>query len=140
MNISIVGYGTFITHRHWKNKSNVEICTVINYVRIFPKGNWFPYVLPLKGASFKALKFDVNEQELEALDQYEGVYAGLYRRVQTEVFLNENRKRKAFIYVPTENTIKTQNLSIEIDRNDRWKEEMYKYPELREKFPELFLI
>ncbi|TFG09216.1 MAG: gamma-glutamylcyclotransferase [Promethearchaeota archaeon] len=138
MSVSVIGYGTFITHGHWKNKSNVRVCTVKNYIRIFPKGNWFPYVLPSEGASFKALIFEVNKQELEALDRYEGVHAGLYKRVETDVFLKNDEKKRAYIYVPTEKTINSQDLSVDLDKNDRWKEEMYRYAEIRDKFPELF--
>jgi len=57
--IPIIGYGTFITHDFWKDKKNVEVCIVKNYIRIFiPKRNWFPYALPLKNSFFKALKFE----------------------------------------------------------------------------------
>ena len=65
---SVVGYGTFITHGHWKNKRNIEVCLVKDYIRILPKGNWFPYVIPLRESSFWALKFEVTEQELRDLD------------------------------------------------------------------------
>ena len=68
MNLSLIGYGTFITHGHWKNKDNVEVCVVYNFIRIFPEGNWFPYVLPLKKSSFWALKFDVNEKQLNEIN------------------------------------------------------------------------
>jgi gamma-glutamylcyclotransferase (GGCT)/AIG2-like uncharacterized protein YtfP len=134
---SVVGYGTFITHGHWRNKHNIEVCLVRNYIRIFPKGNWFPYVLPLKNSSFWALKFDVNEQELLELDKFEGVSAGLFKRVETEIILKSSEKEKAFIYIPTEKTINLQNLNAEIDKNDTWKEEIRKFPEIVDKFPEL---
>ena len=135
--ISVVGYGTFITKGHWKDKDNVEVCVVKNFVRIFPKGNWFPFILPEKGNSFKALKFDVREGELNALDQYEGVSADLYDRVETQVILKNNEKINAFIYVPTQKTIESQKLTLELDKNDRWREEIKKFPEIVKKFPEL---
>lgn len=135
--ISVVGYGTLITHGHWKNKKNIEVCIIKNYIRILPKGNWFPYVLSLKESSFFALKFEVTEQELRDLDQYEGVYAGLFKRVETEIELKNNKKIMTFIYVPTKKTIISQNLEIDMDKNDRWKEEIKRFPEIVEKFPEL---
>lgn len=134
--ISIIGYGTFITRNLWKDKKNVEVCTVKNYTRIYPKNSWFPYVLQSR-ASFKALKFDVNEQELETLDQIEGVFEGLFKRVNTEIYLKNNRKSSAFIYVPTDKTIKSQNLFLELDKTDQWKEEIKKCSEIVNEFPEL---
>ncbi|MEJ2248527.1 MAG: gamma-glutamylcyclotransferase [Candidatus Lokiarchaeota archaeon] len=134
---SVVGYGTFITRGYWKEKENVEVCQVNGYRRIFPRGNWFPYVLPSEGDSFWALKFDVNSQQLEQLDYYEGVKAGLYKRVKTEIMLKNEEKSEAFIYVPTEATIESQNLALESDEEDQWKEEIKKVPEIVEKFPKL---
>lgn len=134
--ISIIGYGTFVTRNLWKDKKNVEVCTVKNFARIYPKNSWFPYVLQSKG-SFKALKFDVNEQELEILDRIEGVFEGLFKRVNTEIYLKNNQEASAFIYVPTDKTIKSQNLFLELDKTDQWKEEIKKYSEIVNKFPEL---
>ena len=102
--ISIVGYGIFITRNLWKDKANVEVCFVKNFTRIYPKGNWFPYALRSNG-SFKALKFDVNKQELETLDLIEGVSERLFERVTTDIYLKNKMKSSAFIYIPTDNTI-----------------------------------
>lgn len=137
--ISVVGYGTFITKGHWKDKVNVEICEVMDFIRIFPKGNWFPFILSLKGRHFKALKFDVRKGQLNTLDQYEGVTARLFKRVETQVILKNGNITNAFIYVPTEETIKSQNLTFKMDKNDRWKEEIQKFPEIVKRFPELIL-
>ncbi|MHA1294760.1 MAG: gamma-glutamylcyclotransferase family protein [Promethearchaeota archaeon] len=137
--ISIVGYGTFITHYHWKGKRNVEVCLVKDYIRIFPQGNWFPYVLPCKGSSFWALKFDVNESQLKDLDFYEGVTSGLFKKTEIEIILKNNDKRKAFIYIPTEKTIQSQKLTSNLDKKDRWKEEIKKNPDIVKKFPELII-
>ena len=135
--ISIVGYGTFITKGHWKDQDNVEVCVVKDFVRILPRGNWFPYVLPAKGSSFTALKFDVRKGQLKTLDQYEGVSVELYDRVKTQVILKNNEMINAFIYVPTQKTIESQNLTPELDKNDRWREEIKKFPEVVMLFPEL---
>ena len=94
--ISIVGYGIFITRNLWKDKANVEVCFVKNFTRIYPKGNWFPYALRSNG-SFKALKFDVNKQELETLDIIEGVSERLFERVTTDIYLKNKMKSSAFI-------------------------------------------
>jgi len=135
--ISVVGYGTFITKGHWKDKIDVESCIVEDYIRIFPEGNWFPYVLSCKDASFWALKFNVSEKELDDLDHYEGVSAELFKSVETRVILKNREKIIAFIYVPTEKTIISQNLTLEMDNSDRWREEIKKFPEIVKKFPEL---
>ncbi|NVM18303.1 MAG: gamma-glutamylcyclotransferase [Candidatus Lokiarchaeota archaeon] len=133
---SIIGYGTFITRNLWKDKANVEICRVNNFTRIYPNNSWFPYALRSNG-SFKALKFDVKKQELETLDRIEGVSEGLFERLTADIYLKDNMKSSAFIYVPTDTTIKSQNLSLELDKTDRWKEEILKCPEVIDKFPEL---
>ncbi len=135
---SIIGYGTFITNNLWKDKPNVEVCLVKNFTRIYPKGSWFPYALRSNG-SFKALKFDVNKQELETLDIIEGVYEGLFERVKTIIYLKNNTKSSALIYIPTDKTIKSQNLSLELDEIDRWKEEISKCSEVLKKFPEIIM-
>lgn len=136
---TLVAYGTFITNNLWKNYENVEVCLVKNYRRILPPGNWFPYVLPDKNAQFWGLKFDVNFDQLIQLDTFEGVKLGLYSRIATKVFLKNDIEISADIYVPTEKTIKQYNIILDIDAEDRWKNEIKKYPELIEKFPELIL-
>lgn len=136
--VSIIGYGTFITRNLWKDKFNVEVCLVKNFTRVFPKNSWFPYALPSKN-SFWTLKFDVNQQELELLDSIEGVFDDLFERIITEVYLKNNRILSAYIYIPTKKTIASQKLSLELDKTDRWKEEIKKYPAIVEKFPELVL-
>ena len=135
--ISVIGYGTFITSSLWKNKFNVEVCTVINFTRIFPKNNWFPYALKSAG-SFKALKIDVTKEEIKLLDKIEGVNNGLFKRVMADILLKNNRPSSAFIYVPTEETIVSQKLTLESDKIDRWKEEIKKIPEIVRNFPDLF--
>jgi gamma-glutamylcyclotransferase (GGCT)/AIG2-like uncharacterized protein YtfP len=134
--VSVIGYGIFITRNLWKDKANVEVCLVEKFTRIYPQSSWFPYALRSNG-SFKALKFDVNKQELEVLDLIEGVKKGLFERVTTEIYLKNNQSSSAFMYVPTEETIVSQKLSLESDKTDRWKEEIKKIPEIVRKFPNL---
>ena len=119
------------------DKANVEVCTVINFTRIFPRNTWFPYVLKSSG-SFKALKFDVTKEELNFLDKIEGVSTGLFKRVMVDILLKSNQSSSAFMYVPTEETIVSQKLTLESDEVDRWKEEIKKIPEIVRNFPDLF--
>jgi hypothetical protein len=135
-NVTIVGYGTFITRNIWKNKLNVEVCTVLNYSRILLNGNWFPYALK-SNQSFKALKFIVNQEELKELDQIEGVAYNLFKRVKTEILIGDNVKSSAFIYIPTNDTIIRQKLRIDLDPDDSWKEKIKKNHEVVKLFPEL---
>ena len=135
--ISVVGYGTFITSGLWKNKFNVEVCTVINFTRIFPRNSWFPYALRSTG-SFRALKFDVSIDDLNYLDDIEGIKYGLFNRVMVDILLKDFRSFSAFMYVPTEETIASQKLTLESDKVDRWEEEIKKIPEIVRFFPELF--
>ena len=132
----IIGYGTFITRGLWKNKINVEVCTVNNFTRIYPKGSWFPYALKSDG-SFKALKFAIPKEEIKLLDEIEGVDSGLFKRVMVDILLKNNRSSSAFMYVPTEGTIVSQKLTLESDKIDRWKEEIKKIPEIVRNFPDL---
>jgi len=134
--VSVIGYGTFITRRLWKGKLNIEVCLVKHFSRIQPPNNWFPYAIP-SDKSFWALKFDISVEELEELDQYEGVPQNLFERQETYITLKSGKQISAFIYVPTLNTIITQKLTLDLDKYDRWKEEIKKYPEIIERFPEL---
>jgi len=136
---SVIGYGTFITKGLWKDKQNVAVCLVKNYIRILPEGSWFPYALPFNGGSFYALKFNVKSEELENLDYYEGLHYRFFERVKIKVYLKTKEEIEAFIYIPTKETIKTQNLSPELDINDKWKEKIKTIPQISEKFPELLL-
>ena len=120
-----------------KDKFNIEVCTIINFTRIFPRNSWFPYALKSSG-SFKALKFDVSKEEIKILDKIEGVNNGLFKRVMVDILLKSNQSSSAFMYVPTEETIVSQKLTLESDRIDRWKEEIKKIPEIVRKFPDLF--
>ena len=79
------------------------------------------------------------KDQLKTLDYYEGTSTGLFKRVKTEIFLKDSSKQQAFIYVPTDETILSENLSVDMDRTDRWKEEIKKFPEIIKKFPELLL-
>ncbi len=134
--ISVIGYGTFITLGRWKNKINVEVCVVNNFTRIFPRNSWFPYALKSSG-SFKALKMDVTKEEINFLDKIEGVDNGLFRRVKVDILLKNNQSSSAFMYVPTKETIVSQNLTLKLDKIDRWKEEIKIIPEIVRKFPDL---
>ncbi len=137
--VSVIGYGTFISRGIWRTKRNVKVCVVKGYIRIYPEGYWYPFVLPSEGSSFYALKFDVTKEELRQLDFYEGVSENYFRREIIEVYHKSNEKIQAYIYLPTDQLIIKYNLSVDLDEMDRWREEIKKDPEIIEKFPELIL-
>ena len=91
---SVVGYGTFITKGLWKEQANVEVCYIKDYIRIYPEGNWYPYVLPKKNAFFWAIKFDVSDEALDRLDHYEGVPSELYERKEITILLKDSLEMK----------------------------------------------
>lgn len=137
--VSVIGYGTFITKGVWNNKQNVEVCLIKDFIRIFPEDNWFPFVLPYINSSFYALKFEVTQEELSELDYYEGVSENYFKREKIDVLTKNNVKIQAYIYLPSEWLIKKYNLSKKLDKHDRWREEIKKFPEIIAKFPELVL-
>lgn len=136
---TIVGYGTFITQKRWINYINVEVCLIKKFRRILPSGNWFPYVLPDDNSQFWGLKFDVKKSQLKQLDEFEGLDKGFFFRKNIIVKLRDNSELKADIYVPTEKTIKLQNLSLALDTKDRWKLEIKKHLDIIAQFPELII-
>jgi len=113
------------------------VCTVNCFTRIFPINSWFPYALKSSG-SFKALKIDVTKEDIKLLDVIEGVDNGLFKRLMVDILLKNNQPSSAFMYVPTEETIVSQKLTLESDEVDRWKEEIKKIPEIVRNFPDLF--
>ncbi|MFW9945231.1 MAG: gamma-glutamylcyclotransferase family protein [Candidatus Odinarchaeota archaeon] len=137
--VSVIGYGTFISRGIWRTKKNVEICLVKDYIRIYPEGYWYPFILPSEGSSFFALKFDVKKEELKDLDFIEGVSENYFKREVIEVYRKNNEKIQAYIYLPTDQLITKNKLSVSLDDKDRWKEEIKNDSEIIEKFPELIL-
>lgn len=137
--VSVIGYGTFISRGIWRTKKNVEICLVKDYIRIYPEGYWYPFILPSEGSSFFALKFDVTKEELKDLDFIEGVSENYFKREVIEVYRKNNEKIQAYIYLPTDQLITKNKLSVSLDDKDRWKEEIKNDSEIIEKFPELIL-
>lgn len=59
----------------------------------------YPGVVPEPGGVVLGEVWDVPERALAALDYYEGVGAGLYRREEAEAGLDGGRRERAFVYV-----------------------------------------
>lgn len=136
--IYIVGYGTFIPNQTYLQSSEVKVCIVRNFRRIWRGDTIFPFILEdPTSPGFHALVFSISRSRVEKLDIYEGVDKGFFSRDEIEVEMLNGEKMKAHIYVPTAQTIAEQNLKLEDDLNDRWMEEIRKNGEIVKLFPEL---
>lgn len=140
---SIVGYGTFITNKMFKLSNDVKVCFVSGFRRIYISSAHFPFALrDPSNSGFYALLFRVKHGEFSRLDDYEGVSAGLFSRDQITILVkgekNDYSKQKAFIYLPTERTIAEYNLSVDLDKEDKWLKKIRAISEVCEKYPELF--
>ena len=128
----VIGYGTFIIKSAQGDlRFNLKgIAKVKNYFRLFhPRfqhlfGYWYPFAIEMNHSSFKALVYEVNENDLTTLDEYEGV-PGLYQRITCNISLN-GEEREAELYIPSEYT--QIRLREEIDEyfSEKDKKELYK--------------
>ena len=138
----VIGYGTFITNKMFKFTKDVKICFVPKCRRIYIPSEHFPFALedPSKDGFF-ALLFKVEHKEFKRLDFYEGVDAGLFYRKEISILVKKDiktyDKEKAFIYLPTEQSISDHNITLDSDKEDEWIEKIRANPEICEKFPEL---
>jgi len=118
----IVGYGTFITNKMFKLTKDVKVCFVPKCRRIYIPSEHFPFALedPSKDGFF-ALLFKVEHKEFKRLDFYEGVDAGLFYRKEISILVKKDiktyDKEKAFIYLPTEQSISDHNITLDRDKD-----------------------
>jgi gamma-glutamylcyclotransferase (GGCT)/AIG2-like uncharacterized protein YtfP len=81
--------------------------------------SWFPFVQPGDGQVMGNIR-DVNEEELEEFDRYEGVPRGLYKRVEvTTVSLSKDKEVKAWIYLP-DNLLEGDNTIYPVVNSGDW--------------------
>ena len=152
----MIGYGTFIikaANGDERFNTIAGVCDVENFFRIFhPKfsevlGYWYPFAVKRENSCFKALVYEVLEEDIESLDFYEGV-PRLYERITCEITLN-GIKEQAQIYVPSESTSKrleeeldsffTKEEKNDIHKKDFWIEYLDKHHRyLHDIYPELF--
>lgn len=136
--IYIVGYGTFIPNKTYLKSTDVKVCIVRNYRRIWMGDTIFPFILKdPQNFGFYALVFSLSPSHVAKLDVYEGVETGLFTREKISVELLDGTAQEAYIYVPTIQTIKERNLKIEDDLEDCWLEEIQKNKEIVKLFPQL---
>ncbi|MHA1617968.1 MAG: gamma-glutamylcyclotransferase family protein [Promethearchaeota archaeon] len=136
--IFIVGYGTFIPNQEVLKSSNIQVCKIHHFRRIWTGETIFPFVL--KDPTFQGfygLVFQVSRNRLAKLDFYEGVDQGMFTRDSIEVELLSGELLSASIYVPTSKTISEYNLSYASDPEDLWMEEIRKNEEICALFPQL---
>jgi len=152
----MIGYGTFIikaANGDERFETIAGVCEVKDFLRMYhPKfaevlGYWYPFAVKKENSSFKALVYEVLEEDIESLDFYEGV-PKLYERITCSVTLNGN-KEQAEIYVPSESTF--ERLEEELDsffseeeknaihETDYWIEYLDKHHKyLHDIYPDLF--
>ncbi len=128
----VIGYGTFITHGVYKEKENVQPVIVKGYRRVFEKRRMrYPFVLEDQESSFVGLSFDIQKDYLRGLDSYECCDRqdpnnsngnGLYYRKEINAETTDGVEITAWIYIPTNRTIKRGRLSLDIDDKDSWRE------------------
>ena len=133
--IFLVGYGTFIPNKMFE--SDVHVCVIKNYRRVWTGETVFPFVLEDPNARFYGIVFSVTQTRLEKLDLYEGVDNGLFLRKAVEVQLNNGQSLPVFMYVPSQHTIDEFHLTLESDTEDRWMEQIQKNQEVCARFPQL---
>jgi len=134
--IYIIGYGTFIPNKMFL-KSDVCVCMIQHYRRVWTGETVFPFVLEDPESRFYGIVFPVSQTRLEKLDFYEGVTDGLFLREVVEVLLDNGEKISAHMYVPSQKTIEEFHLTLESDTEDRWMEEIRKNQEVCSMFPQL---
>ncbi len=135
---AVIGYGTLITRKEYHQASGVEPVFVSGYRRVLPSGNWYPFVLHDPDyEGFWALKFIVSLPRLYEIDAYEGVSGGLYYRRKIAARRKDGNFIFAYIYLPTVETQKRQQLHLGMDPTDRWKEKIANHPDIVAEFPEL---
>ena len=135
----LIGFGSFITSkRPFEEFSEVEICKLPNFRRLWFKKTIFPYIIPDSSFSgIHVLCFTIKKDRLPHLDKYEGVDTGLYTRVKIEVKNLKEELREAFIYISTDKCIQKCKLQIERDPDDAWLDEIEKNEAVCKKYPEL---
>jgi gamma-glutamylcyclotransferase (GGCT)/AIG2-like uncharacterized protein YtfP len=91
-NLNLAVYGTLRTGKG--RKGYIE-----GYKLVHPIGAFFPAIIKGDGKVVVEVT-NINYNELQNIDRYEGVYHGLYKREIKEITLNKNNKKiKAYIYV-----------------------------------------
>jgi hypothetical protein len=150
---TVIGYGTFISRGFYVGKKNVRVVTIKGFRRVFnEKMAWFPFALPEKDSSFKAIAFDIDPKEFRNMDGYESCgrdplspMNALYFRAQVDAIEKDGSSFKAWMYVAGDRSyeqIKQKckfDLSPEVDKDDKWLSELKRDSEIHAKFPELFV-
>jgi hypothetical protein len=141
---TMVGYGTFITRRMFRPDSHPRVVTITGFRRVFnPRIAGFPFVLPDPCGSFKGIAFDVKtDDELREKDRYESCRGdptvdgeGLYFRMLANIIEADGTTTKAWIYVPTKMTRDRDNVTLDMDTEDKWidvikRENVTEFPDL----------
>ncbi|MHA1785692.1 MAG: gamma-glutamylcyclotransferase family protein [Candidatus Helarchaeota archaeon] len=151
----IIGYGTFIIKSGQGDERfrKIGVAEIKEFHRLYhPKlrsvlGYWYPFAIQRQNSHFKALVFEVSDEDLASLDEYEGV-PSLFQRVTCRITI-DGKEDEAEIYIASEYTKQRLKEEIEEFFTDEEKQDLFKrdfwlenlknhHDYLKEMYPELF--
>ena len=87
---------------------------------VYPGHQTFPAIIQnSKGSGTVVEVRDVTEEQLMRYDMYEGVASGLYKRVKTDIDMEDGTKQKAWVYVAG-NEMMQRSKSFEVIQSGDW--------------------
>ena len=87
---------------------------------VYPGHHTFPAIIQnSKGSGTVVEVRDVTEEQLMRYDMYEGVASGLYKRVKTDIDMEDGTKQKAWVYVAG-NEMMQRSKSFEVIQSGDW--------------------
>jgi gamma-glutamylcyclotransferase (GGCT)/AIG2-like uncharacterized protein YtfP len=97
-----------------------EIGIIKNTSLVYPGHQSFPAMIQnQKGSGTVVEVRPVTNEQLYRYDMYEGVASGLYRRVKTEVEMNDNTTETAWVYVAGDEMMQRSN-SFTVIKSGDW--------------------
>ncbi|MBM81224.1 MAG: hypothetical protein CMJ78_11605 [Planctomycetaceae bacterium] len=105
-------YGTLRTGSD--NLGRIEKTTLI-----YPGHRRFPAMIYDKGGCGTVVEVhEVDNEALSAYDHYEGISAGVYQRVRTDVTMDDGRTTSAWVYLAGEKLLEQSESFIVITSGD----------------------
>ena len=87
---------------------------------VYPGHQTFPEVIQnLKGKGTVVEVRDITEEQLMRYDMYEGISSGLYRRVKTDVEMEDGTTESAWVYVAGDEMMQRSN-SFKVIQSGDW--------------------
>lgn len=96
-----------------------NIGRIENTTLVFPGHQRFPAMIDDKAGSGTTVEVhDVNDETLAGYDTYEGVAAGVYRRVSMQVAMNDGTLTDAWVYLAGEKLLEQSESFVVIPSGD----------------------